>query len=573
MLSGNLMEKASEYKTVCVNTINILTKLNTELEASLKKVSKDSKSTNEATTHCDIIQTFFMVTTFEFFKMFDSFKTSKRVICDLKICIEDFLAESSSDKKLKKASKEDDESKPHWIDMLVEMLLNLLTINKAWLRSSVKTQFKKMIPKLTYNSVKLIVDLLEIEAENGFLMEDEEDSDDDGSEIDGSESENEKENGEKTEVNGTKSASEGEDSDEDDSEAEMNNMRLDESLNKIISNELDAENENCSDIDDETMLQMDKQLAIAFKLRQAEKKTDNSKIDYKLKVLDLIQELFKTSIRLDLVNNMIKPMLNILFESQKRPNLKSISQRILGFFQGRFKHNLKLIDESNLPKIDEMFETLCFIIECSVTHFNVINTLVECSMFCVKIILFIAESSAEADKTKIIKKLNNTYVEMIKNEKVKINPLMYKQFLIRFPDQSIPLTMQIIDSVNNAESKVFKKTSALITLNQTVNNQMFSKSSEEQTKSFTAKMFSFLELTMDEIMKNENLNLKFVDAFLNLTNRILNLEKNLLDKDFCKSLAAKSTLFVNKEAKMKQTHKSRFTNLIHRCEILSKNTS
>lgn len=80
------------------------------------------------------------------------------------------------------------------------------------------------------------------------------------------------------------------------------------------------------------------------------------------------------------------------------------------------------------------------------------------------------------------------------SEKVKINPLMYKQFLIRFPDQSIPLTMQIIDSVNNAESKVFKKTSALITLNQTVNNQMFSKSSEEQTKSFTAKMFSFLEL-------------------------------------------------------------------------------
>lgn len=188
---------------------------------------------------------------------------------------------------------------------------------------------------------KFLFKLLEIEAENGFLMEEDEDSDDDGSEMDGSEID-EKENGEKK-VNGTKSDSEGEESEEGDSEAEMNDMRLDESLNKIISNELDAANEECSDIDDETMLQMDKHLAIAFKLRQSEKKTDNSKIDYKLKVLDLIQELFKTSIRLDLVNNMIKPMLNILFESQKRPNLKSISQRILGFFQGRFKHNLKLV--------------------------------------------------------------------------------------------------------------------------------------------------------------------------------------------------------------------------------------
>ena len=96
-------------------------------------------------------------------------------------------------------------------------------------------------------------------------------------------------------------------------------------------------------------------------------------------------------------------------------------------------------------------------------------------------------------------------------------------------------------------------------------------------------------------MKNENLNIMFVDAFLNLTIRVLNLEvtylvnyvlclismflksnvfkKNLLSKDFCKSLAAKSTIFVNKEAKMKQTHKSRFTNLIHRCEIICKSTS
>ena len=35
-------------------------------------------------------------------------------------------------------------------------------------------------------------------------------------------------------------------------------------------------------------------------------------------------------------------------------------------------------------------------------------------MFCVKIILFIAEKSSEAEKTKIIKKLNTTYVDIIK---------------------------------------------------------------------------------------------------------------------------------------------------------------
>ena len=109
---------------------------------------------NQSThSHRNLI--FFLVKTATYF--------SKLINSDLEICTEDFVAESSTspkDQKLKKAPNEDDESKPDWIDMLVEMLLNLLTINKAWLRTSVKIQFKKMIPNLTYNSVKMIVDVI-----------------------------------------------------------------------------------------------------------------------------------------------------------------------------------------------------------------------------------------------------------------------------------------------------------------------------------------------------------------------------------------------------------------------------
>ncbi len=38
---------------------------------------------------------------------------------------------------------------------------------------------------------------------------------------------------------------------------------------------------------------------------------------------------------------------------------------------------------------------------------------------------------------------------------------MYKEFLIRFPEQSIPLTIQIIDSVSNNDVKIFKKVNFL----------------------------------------------------------------------------------------------------------------
>lgn len=166
-------------------------------------------------------------------------------------------------------------------------------------------------------------------------------------------SENSKESVTENHVNGKSNGikpakeAESEESEESDSESHaseqnMNDIRLNESLNKVFEGQLDAENENVSDLDDEAMMEMDKHLAIAFKLRKTERKTDNSKIEYKLKALDLIQELFKTSYRLDLLNNLIKPMLNILFESQKKPNLKSISQRILGFLVS-FKQNLKLV--------------------------------------------------------------------------------------------------------------------------------------------------------------------------------------------------------------------------------------
>jgi hypothetical protein len=47
----------------------------------------------------------------------------------------------------------------YWLDVLLEMLLNLITINTTWIRNSVKALFKKLIPKLRVSSVKLIVDV------------------------------------------------------------------------------------------------------------------------------------------------------------------------------------------------------------------------------------------------------------------------------------------------------------------------------------------------------------------------------------------------------------------------------
>ena len=56
--------------------------------------------------------------------------------------------------------KDEEEEEFEWIDVLVEMLLNLFTINTSSIRNTVKNQFKKLLPKLTVNSIKLIVDVI-----------------------------------------------------------------------------------------------------------------------------------------------------------------------------------------------------------------------------------------------------------------------------------------------------------------------------------------------------------------------------------------------------------------------------
>jgi polysaccharide pyruvyl transferase WcaK-like protein len=66
-------------------------------------------------------------------------------------------------------------------------------------------------------------------------------------------------------------------------------------------NDEDEEGKN-SDLDDETMLKLDETIAQAFRARTNKDKEQQQKeiIQYKSRVLDFVQELFKSTHRLDL---------------------------------------------------------------------------------------------------------------------------------------------------------------------------------------------------------------------------------------------------------------------------------
>jgi hypothetical protein len=351
-----------------------------------------------------VFQTFFMIASFESVKMFVSLKESKHNIDDVEICYQNFKNDLNKVTKKTTDNNVDSNDEIAWIDMLVEMLLNLFTINNSWIRSAVKNQFKKLFPKLTVNSVKLIIDLfddadnnlVEIDDEENEIDENKMDIDQDESGIEdpspsSSESKRRKlNNASESESTDTESDTDTDTDTDSESEAERNKKddKLDEELKKAMLSVLgdaavNEENESDSDLDDDAMMKLDDSLSAAFKMRMKNKNSNDNLMQYKMRALDLVQELFKTNHRLDLISSSIKPLLNILFESEKKPNLKHISQRILGFLVNLKNTTKKLHDNPRVPTDDDVFELLSHVINCSTSHFNVTNTLVEISMFCV----------------------------------------------------------------------------------------------------------------------------------------------------------------------------------------------
>lgn len=103
-----------------------------------------------------------------------------------------------------------------------------------------------------------------------------------------------------------KKKQESDESEEESGESDGENGQVDEELKnnllKVLGNAVANENnEENSDLDDDAMMKLDETIAAAFKMKKKDKKRQNDLLQYKLRVLDLIQEIFKSTNRLDLI--------------------------------------------------------------------------------------------------------------------------------------------------------------------------------------------------------------------------------------------------------------------------------
>jgi hypothetical protein len=65
---------------------------------------------------------------------------------------------------------------------VVEMMLGFYTMNNRFIRNTIKILFKKILPLLTPESIKLLIDLLDPNSENNLMADEGDDDYDDADE-------------------------------------------------------------------------------------------------------------------------------------------------------------------------------------------------------------------------------------------------------------------------------------------------------------------------------------------------------------------------------------------------------
>ncbi|XP_043853301.1 myb-binding protein 1A [Dromiciops gliroides] len=248
------------------------------------------------------------------------------LLSDLHSCLEKAL-----DKKAKKAAAGAEE--PHWVEVMVEILLTLLSQPSRLMRQVSRSVFARICPHLNRRALQLILDVLDPDQEeDGAVVVTEEAG---GKRPMAGEDESEDDStGDDEDDSRDSSGSEDEDADEA-SDGEVDSGFRQRLMNVLQAGKaLDAEAESSDEeLDDDAMLALDARLSSLFaeqKLRMQAKKQEKDKMqkeknlrrDFKIKVLDLVEGFLTKQPENPLVLELMEPLLAVIERSMSCDSTK-----------------------------------------------------------------------------------------------------------------------------------------------------------------------------------------------------------------------------------------------------------
>ncbi|MCJ8746577.1 hypothetical protein PDJAM_G00143300 [Pangasius djambal] len=344
-----------------------------------KKMKKSAAPEHSAFQHL------FLIIGIQMFKAPDD---SVELLNDLRSCMEQAQAKKSKKKKQKKSGADGEQAEgaePHWVEVVVDILLSLLAQPSRLIRSVCKTAFSRVCPYLTQPALTAILNVLDPskdDEESGVLVTDDNDGEkkkkrtQEEEEEEGDE-EQEAEDGEESESSDDDENDEDEEMEEEEEEEEVDqNFRLE--LMKVLQgqNALATEEDGSEDeeLDDEAMMKLDKNLEALFgeqKKKLQAKKDEKERLrkektlvrDFKIKVLDLLDVFLCKQGSSVLVLGLVEPLLSVIencMSSESGQHEQDFLRRAAHIFRNqlcRGKHYCREV-EGREAELHDMLERL-----------------------------------------------------------------------------------------------------------------------------------------------------------------------------------------------------------------------
>lgn len=264
-------------------------------------------------------------------------KIARSSIIELKSCYDRYKGLKKKQKQIKDNIANDE---PEWVEVVVEVLLSILSIESSVLRSVVQCVFRLLWEYLTPSCIGQIVSVLDPDSETNPLTQDSEsegeEEEDNKSDDAGEESVNENtENGDIM-SDDSDSGMEDEDEDEDIKPPDQLRIAVQKALGSAAAPDTDTESIDADMLTEEEGKKLDEALAEAFKQfnqgksKRTKKDRKNKKAlaDFRIRVLDLIDIYLEKDPSMDICLGMIAPLTRCLEFCMQDNQFKELENRL-----------------------------------------------------------------------------------------------------------------------------------------------------------------------------------------------------------------------------------------------------
>ncbi|CAG9770830.1 unnamed protein product [Ceutorhynchus assimilis] len=487
-------------------------------------------------------------------QLFNDVKLATDSLNELFSCYErvkkDKKAKHALDNTVLEKSLVESEDDPYWVEVVVDLFLNLLSHNSHLLRSIISSVFPHLCKYMTSSTISQILSVLDSKDDENPLSKNDDassESEDDEQDESGSEEESDQEeNGEDVEA-------EEDDDDDDESDDDTARGKLRMALHQALSNGTNESDDESIDLDqmsDTEGEKLDKALAEAFRQfrpnhgkRKKQTKDQETLTHFRVRVLDLIEIYLDSNPSMLLALEIMLPLLqavefSIRDEHQKPLNdrLKSILKKLLGLKKftdiegvtdGVLVDLLKsLLDKGNknVLIVQEMGEQIS-----------------DCCIFVVKCSDMLRNVEATPSKTK--KHLKNKILEVICGElhqfftqRDSMTPyVLFKSLLQLTWEGNMGLASILLDFTFSSEIRQFKKNQVTELLKIFYSNQRFFSQFKKKVdskmveahKTFSSNVINFFKELCEEPDKR-HIKERFICNFFTLLSAMKNspMEQN-----------------------------------------------